>query len=44
MFVRGEGGKLKYEFVVQPGAKVEDIRLAYWGRKASHWEAGASLG
>ena len=30
--VRGqEGGKLKYEFRLQPGSSVEDIRLAYRG-------------
>jgi hypothetical protein len=28
---RGADGKLKYEFVVQPGARVPDIRLAYAG-------------
>jgi hypothetical protein len=33
MAVRGEGGKLKYEFHVKPGASVEDVRLAYRGAK-----------
>lgn len=28
---RGSGGKLKYEFVLQPGAKVKNVRLAYGG-------------
>jgi hypothetical protein len=31
MAVRGEGGKLKYEFHLQPGASVEDVRLSYRG-------------
>ncbi|MDQ4042678.1 MAG: SBBP repeat-containing protein [Actinomycetota bacterium] len=29
--VRGEDGSLKYEFLVEPGASVEDIGLAYRG-------------
>ncbi|MEK5037562.1 DUF7948 domain-containing protein [Sporosarcina sp. FSL K6-3457] len=28
---RGEQGQIKYEFVLQPGAKVEDIRFTYEG-------------
>jgi hypothetical protein len=31
MVVRGDSGALKYEFHVQPGARVSDIRLAYEG-------------
>jgi hypothetical protein len=35
MAVRGEGGKLKYEFHLQPGASVEDVRLSYRGGKGA---------
>jgi Beta-propeller repeat len=31
MLLRGEAGSLKYEFRVRPGARFEDIRLAYAG-------------
>jgi hypothetical protein len=31
MAVRGDGGKLKYEFHLKPGSSVEDVRLAYRG-------------
>jgi Beta-propeller repeat len=31
MAVRGERGTLKYEFLVRPGARIGDIRLAYRG-------------
>ena len=31
MAVRGEGGKLKYEFHLKPGASVEDVHLTYRG-------------
>jgi hypothetical protein len=31
MVFRGEGGSLKYEFLVSPGADTRDIRLAYAG-------------
>ena len=31
MAVRGEGGKLKYEFHLKPGSSVKDIRLDYRG-------------
>jgi hypothetical protein len=31
MAVRGEGGKLKYEFHLKPGSSVDDVRLAYRG-------------
>jgi hypothetical protein len=40
MAVRGEGGKLKYEFHLQPGSSVEDIRLDYRG--AEGLKVGAS--
>jgi hypothetical protein len=40
MAVRGEGGRLKYEFHVQPGASVEDVRLGYRG--AEGLSVGAS--
>jgi hypothetical protein len=43
MVVRGEGGKLKYEFHVQPGAAVEDIRLAYRGAAGLSLDAGGGL-
>ena len=33
MAFAGQGGKLKYEFLVRPGARVRDIRLAYRGAK-----------
>ena len=31
--LRGQNGTLKYEFLVRPGARVSDIRLAYRGAK-----------
>ena len=31
MLIGGQAGQLKYEFEVQPGARVEDIRLTYGG-------------
>jgi uncharacterized repeat protein (TIGR01451 family) len=31
LIFHGEGGKLKYDVVVQPGARIEDIHLAYQG-------------
>jgi hypothetical protein len=31
MSFRGNGGKLEYEFLVKPGARTSDIRLAYGG-------------
>src|SRR5215204_3165950 len=43
MAVRGEGGKLKYEFHLQPGASVEDVRLAYRGAEALSVGAGGEL-
>ena len=33
MVFAGQDGKLKYEFLVRPGARVRDIRLAYRGAK-----------
>ena len=33
MAFAGRSGKLKYEFLVRPGARVRDIRLAYRGAK-----------
>ncbi len=33
MAYAGHGGKLKYEFLVRPGARVSDIRLAYRGAR-----------
>jgi hypothetical protein len=41
--VRGEGGKLKYEFHVKPGASVEDVRLAYRGAEELSVGAGGEL-
>jgi beta-propeller repeat-containing protein len=43
MAVRGEGGKLKYEFHLQPGSSVEDIRLAYSGAERLSVGAGGEL-
>jgi hypothetical protein len=43
MAVRGEGGKLKYEFHVQPGSSVEDIRLDYRGAEGLSVGAGGEL-
>jgi hypothetical protein len=43
MAVRGEGGKLKYEFHVKPGASVEDVRLAYRGAEELSVGAGEEL-
>ncbi len=39
MAVRGDGGKLKYEFHLKPGSSVEDVRLAY--REAEGLKVGA---
>ncbi len=42
MVFRGAAGRLKYEFVLRPGARVRDIRLAYRGaRRLSVTRAGA---
>ena len=43
MAVRGEEGKLKYEFHVQPGSSVEDVRLAYRVAKGLSVGAGGKL-
>jgi beta-propeller repeat-containing protein len=43
MAVRGEGGKLKYEFRLKPGASVEDVRLAYRGAEGLSVGAGGEL-
>jgi hypothetical protein len=43
MAVRGEEGKLKYEFHLKPGASVEDVRLAYRGAEGLSVGAGGEL-
>jgi hypothetical protein len=43
MAVRGKGGKLKYEFHLQPGASVDDVRLAYRGADGLSVGAGGEL-
>src|SRR5215208_6360388 len=43
MAVRGEGGKLKYEFHLKPGSSVEDVRLAYRGAEELSVGAGGQL-
>src|SRR5215208_5993132 len=43
MAARGEGGKLKYEFLLQPGSSVEDVRLAYRGAEGLSVGAGGQL-
>ena len=43
MAVRGEGGKLKYEFHLKPGASVEDVRLGYRGAEGLSVGAGGEL-
>jgi hypothetical protein len=43
MALRGEGGKLKYEFHLKPGASVEDVRLAYRGAEGLSVGAGGSF-
>src|SRR5829696_9034220 len=43
MAVRGEGGKLKYEFHLKPGASVEDVRLGYRGAEGLKVGAGGEL-
>ena len=42
MAVRGEGGKLKYEFHLKPGSSVEDVRLGYRGAEGLKVGAGGS--
>jgi beta-propeller repeat-containing protein len=43
MTVRGEGGNLKYEFHMQPGSSVEDVRLGYRGAKGLSVGTGGEL-
>src|SRR5215217_907084 len=43
MAVRGEGGKLKYEFHLKPGSSVDDVRLAYRGAEGLKVGAGGKL-
>jgi Beta-propeller repeat len=43
MAVRGEGGKLKYEFHLKPGSSVKDIRLDYRGAEGLSVGAGGEL-
>jgi hypothetical protein len=43
MAVRGEGGNLKYEFHLEPGSSVEDVRLAYRGAEGLRVAAGGEL-
>jgi hypothetical protein len=43
MAVRGEAGKLKYEFHLKPGSSVEDVRLGYRGAKGLKVGAGGQL-
>src|SRR5919106_1786947 len=43
MAVRGEGGNLKYEFHLKPGASVEDVRLGYRGAEGLSVGTGGEL-
>jgi hypothetical protein len=43
MAVRGEGGKLKYEFHLKPGSSVDDVRLAYRGAEGLKVGTGGEL-
>ncbi len=43
MAVRGEGGKLKYEFRLKPGSSVKDVRLGYRGIEGLKVGAGGEL-
>src|SRR5215204_1673622 len=43
MAVRGEGGKLKYEFHLKPGSSVEDVQLAYRGAEGLKVGTGGEL-
>ena len=43
MAVRGEGGTLKYEFRLKPGASVEDVRLGYRGAEGLSVGTGGEL-
>ena len=42
MAVRGEGGNLKYEFHVKPGASVDEVRLGYRGAEGLSVGGGGS--
>ena len=43
MSFRGRGGRLEYEFMVRPGATVEDLRLAYRGAKGVALDGNGNL-
>ena len=43
MAFQGEGGKLRYEFRLRPGAEASDIRLAYAGAEDVSLGAGGAL-
>src|SRR5215218_3448321 len=43
MALRGEGGKLKYEFHLKPSSSVDDVRLAYRGAEGLKVGAGGQL-
>jgi Bacterial Ig-like domain (group 1)/Beta-propeller repeat len=43
MVFRGDANRLKYEFVLRPGARVKDIRLAYRGADRLALGAGGQL-
>jgi hypothetical protein len=43
MAVRGEGGKLKYEFHVKPGSSVDQVRLGYRGADGLSVGTGGEL-
>ena len=43
MTVRGEGGKLKYEFQLKEGSSVDDVRLAYRGAQGLKVGSGGEL-
>jgi hypothetical protein len=43
MRFRGAGGKLKYEFLLKPGAQADSVRLAYTGAQAISLGSGDSL-
>jgi hypothetical protein len=43
MAVRGEGGKLKYEFHLKPGASVDQVRLGYRGAEGLSLGSGGEL-
>jgi hypothetical protein len=43
MTVRGEGGKLKYEFHLKPSASVDQVRIGYRGAEGLKVGAGGEL-